>query len=455
MASTTRTHKLLRIVGVVFGISVTIGGTIGVGILRTPGSVAAQLGSRWLIITIWLAGGLFAFLGTISVAELGTMLPETGGWYVYGRRAFGEYGGFIVGWSNWIAFSAALAALAISVGDLCGFLVSIISNQAKISAVLILVVFAFLHWHGLRWSSQVQNIASSVQALAFVAFIASCFLLGGTGHSPSVSQIPLRPPVGLTAILGAVAIALQSVIFTYDGWYGAIYFTEEDQNPARNLPRAMITGVLIIIAIYMLVIFSMLHVLPLPQLAASQFPAADTAQFILGKRGALAITLISLVCILSVINALILQTTRILFALSRDRLFSAKAAVLSAGGTPRRALFLTTLAASLLVASGTFQRLLTTTTFFFVLMYGSGFLALLILRKREPNLSRPFRVWFYPYTPLLALAMCFVVVAGIVISDGINSAYSFVMLAASYPIYRLLKKRETALSDLPKGLTVL
>ncbi len=437
---TIQTGKLLRILGVTFGISVTIGGTIGVGILRTPGTVASQLGNLWLIAAVWLIGGVYAFLGTISVIELGTMLPKAGGWYVYARWAFGEYGGFVVGWSNWISYCTTLASLAIAFGEYSLTLVPALSLSAKTIAITTLILFSLLHWMGLRFGSGFQKITSFMLALSFLALVTGCFLLGGNGSVEATDQTFLNMPATFSAIFIAVVIALQSVLFTYDGWYGAIFFTEEDSNPARNLPRSMIGGVLAIITIYILVNTALFYVLPFSQLAASQFPAADAAQVIFGIYGRNVITAIALISILSVINATILMTTRVIFAMSRDQLFTKKAAVVNSGGTPGVALLVTTLAGILLVATGTFEELIAITTFFFVVMYGSGFISLFVLRKREPELPRPFKVWFYPWTTLIVLAISVVFLIGVVISDTINSIYAMVILTASYPIYLLMKK---------------
>ncbi len=152
--------KLLKILGVTFGIAVTIGGMIGLGILRTPGSVAAQLGSFWLILAIWILGGLYAILGTISVAELSTSLPTAGGWYVYARRAFGDYGGFVVGWSDWLSACASTAFVAITMGEYLPKLFPALSGSIKAIAFIALFGFGLLNWLGLRVGSRIQEVTS-------------------------------------------------------------------------------------------------------------------------------------------------------------------------------------------------------------------------------------------------------------------------------------------------------
>jgi APA family basic amino acid/polyamine antiporter len=288
LAMRTTDHQgrgdLLRILGVGFGIAVTVGGTVGVGILRTPGLVAEQIPNVWAIVVIWILGGFYALLGTISVVELGTMLPSAGGWYVYARRAFGNYGGFTVGWIDWIAQSAALAFLSTAIGEFTVALFPGIPGGIRFVAISTLVFFAVLHWMGLRSSSWTQDATSLLKGIALLGFVGVCFLYGRSDPVPPLEAGPLIS-TGLLAMTVAVVVALQSVIVTYDGWYSAIYFTEEDRDPGRNLPRSAIGGVLCIMGIYVLVNFALLYTLPLSELAGSMLPAADAAQKIFGGEG--------------------------------------------------------------------------------------------------------------------------------------------------------------------------
>ena len=428
---------LLRILGVGFGIAVTVGGTVGVGILRTPGLVAEQIPSVWAIVTIWIIGGVYALFGTISVVELGTMLPSAGGWYVYARRAFGNYGGFTVGWIDWIAQSAALAFLSTAIGEFSVALFPAIPGGVRSVAIGTLVFFAVLHWLGLRSSSWTQDLTSVLKGVALIGFVVVCFLYGRSEEEAVPSFATAAPQIsgGLIAAVVAIVVALQSVIVTYDGWYSAIYFTEEDKDPARNLPTSAIGGVLCIIGIYVLVNLALVYTLPLSELAGSTLPAADAAQRIFGGAGGRIIIALSLLSLLSVINAVLLLATRILFAMSRDGLFFSKASEVNPRGTPLTAMVLTTGSAIALVASGTFETLIAIASFFYVTVYISGFLALFILRKREPEQPRPFRVWGYPWPPLIALVGSLAFLVGSVFGDPRHSAYALVLIAASYPIY--------------------
>ncbi len=431
-------RKLKQILGVSFGIAVTIGGTIGVGILRTPGMVAAQLGSAWLIFIAWVIGGVYALLGTISVIELGTMYPKAGGWYVFVRRAFGDYAGFVIGWSDWIATSASLASIALAVGEFFSVLFPELSYDIKTIAIIIVIVFAMIQWIGLKSGSKAQELTSLLKALGFMALVAACFIFGGKQNTSS--QIPVNIPTTISALFIGFVIALQSIIFTYDGWYSAVYFIEEDKNPGKNLPKSAIGGVLATIVIYLLVNLGLLYVLPVPKLAASIAPATDAAQSIFGNEGAKIITVLSIVSLIGILNAVLLIATRILYGLSRDGLFTTKISSVSETGTPRSALLLSAVFSILLISSGTVEILIALSAFFYVANYFAGFSALFVLRKKEPDIPRPFKAWGYPWTTLIFLIGSLIFLIGDVIGDPLNAFFALIYAALSYPAFLLVKK---------------
>ena len=427
--------RLLRLLGVGFGVAVTVGGTVGVGILRTPGTVAAHLPDAWLIAVAWVLGGLYALAGTLCVVELGTALPSAGGWYVYARRAFGDAAGFSVGCCDWLAQSAALAYLGVSVGDFAATLWPELAPVAKAAGILTLALFAAIQWLGLRSSSWTQQATSLMKGLALLAFVTVCFL-----HAPApvpVDATAVARP-GLTLV--ALIIALQSVVVTYDGWYTAIYFTEEDPDPGRNLPRSALGGVLCTFVLYLLVNLGLVHVLSVKGLAASSLPAAEVAQVIFGGKGGAIVTALCLVSLLSVVNAVLLLATRILFAVAREGFLTERATAVNAAGTPVPAMLLTTAAASLMVLSGSFEQLVGMASILNVGVYASGFAALFVLRRREPLRPRPFRVPGYPWTPLVALTASAGFLAGNIWSDARSSALAAGLLAASYPAYLWLAR---------------
>jgi APA family basic amino acid/polyamine antiporter len=244
------------------------------------------------------------------------------------------------------------------------------------------------------------------------------------------------------ALMAAVVISLREVIYTYDGWSGVIYFSEEVQNPGRDIPRSLFGGVLTITAIYLLVNVALLYVLPISGIAGKEFAAGEAANAIFGHYGDTIFRCLTIVSMLSGINALHLMATRVIFGMSRDGLFTTKAARVNAGGTPSVSLWLSTLVAVLFIVFGqTFGKVITIVAFFFVANYILSFISLFVLRWREPDKPRPYRAWGYPWTPGLALIGSLVFLAGAIASDTENSLYALGLLAVSYPVFRVIKWR--------------
>ena len=430
--------RLLQILGVGFGLAVIIGNTIGAGILSTPGSIAQQLPNAWLFIGVWVGGGLYALLGAISIAELGTMIPRSGGQYVFAHEALGGYAGFIVGWSDWISTCGTISFISLIVAQYSGVLFSYLAGRSTALALAIVVVFAVIQWRGIRWGSNVQNVTSLVKALAFVALVAACFLLGSSAAGTPESAIAKQVPHGLKLFV-AVILALQGVIYTYDGWTGVIYFSEEVRNPARDIPRAMFGGVLSVIAIYLLVNLAVLYVLPISEIAGSDLALGKAAQAIFGANGDRIFRSLMILSMLSAVNACQLMATRVLFAMSRDGLFSAKAARANKGGTPTVALFFSTLVAVLFIVTGTVDQVLAVVAFFFVVNYAISFAVVFLFRWCEPDRPRPYRAWGYPWTTGFSLLGSLAFLGGAVAGDTRNSIYAVLLLAASYPTFRLSK----------------
>lgn len=420
--------------GVGFGLAVIIGNTIGAGILSTPGKIAEQLPNPWLFIGVWLVGGVYALLGAVSIAELGTMLPRSGGQYVFARHALGDYAGFIVGWSDWISTCGSTAFISLVIAQYSAVLFPELSGRVPGIALGIVLAFGIIQWRGIRWGSGVQNVTSLVKTLAYVLLVLACFLLAGRSHVESSGTV--QAPMGIKLFV-ALILALQSVIYTYDGWTGVIYFSEEVKDPARDIPRAMIGGVLSVIAIYLLVNLAVLYVLPISEIAGSDLALGKAAEAIFGPNGDRIFRSLMILAMLSAVNACQLMATRVLFAMSRDGLFSTRGAQANQGGTPTVALLFSTLVASLFILTGTVDQVLAVVAFFFVVNYAVSFAVVFLLRRREPDRARPYRAWGYPWTTGFTLLGSIGFLAGAIASDTRNSVYALVLLAASYPAFRL------------------
>jgi APA family basic amino acid/polyamine antiporter len=424
---------LLRVLGVGFGLAVTIGGTIGMGILRTPGEIAAQLPSAKLFIGVWILGGVYALLGALSVAELGAMIPRSGGWYVFVHRALGNYPGFVVGWSDWLSTCGTLAVIAMVVGEYTAVLAPRLAGRDKSVALVVVLFFAALQWRGIRWGSFTQNLTSLLKTLVFAAIAIVAFTFVGKAGA----ETAMPAPHGF-ALFGALIIALQGVLYTYDGWYGVIYFGEEVRDPKRDVVRSMFGGVLLVIAIYLIVNLAYVHVLPMSQLAGEKFAAGAVAQKIFGGYGDKTIRVLAILSLLSTINAYTLTSPRILYAMSCDKLFSHHAARVNRGGTPTVTLLISTVVAVMFIFRS-FEQVLAALSFFFVANYSMAYLSVIVLRVREPDLPRPYRAWGYPWTTAIVLLGSIAFLVGSVISDKIHSLWALAILAVSVPLYLLVR----------------
>ena len=408
------------------------------GILRTPGEIAAQLPTPTLYLGVWILGGLYALLGTLSVAELGSMIPRSGGWYVFVHRAMGNYPGFVVGWSDWLSTCGTLAVIAMVVGEYTAVLVPRLAGREKSIALVVVLFFAALQWRGIRWGSVTQNLTSLLKTLIFAVIAIAAFLFAGNSNTGT----PLPRPHGF-ALFGALIIALQGVLYTYDGWYGVIYFGEEVRNPKRDVARSMFGGVLLVIAIYLIVNLAYVYVLPMSQLAGEKFAAGAVAREIFGASGDKTIRVLAILSLLSTINAYTLTSPRILYAMSCDELFSHHATRVNKGGTPTVTLLISTVVAVLFIFRS-FEQVLAALAFFFVANYAMAYISVFVLRLREPELPRPYRAWGYPWTTGIVLLGSIAFLVGAVISDKRHSLFALVILAASVPIFvvvRLLSSR--------------
>jgi basic amino acid/polyamine antiporter, APA family len=431
--------RLLRVLGVPFGVAVLIGSTIIIGILRTPGDVAARLPNPALFLGVWVIGGLYALLGAISLAEPGAMVARSGGQYVFVSRGLGRYPGFVVGWSDWFSTSATVALGGMVFIEYLEPLVPALAGRQAIAGVALVLLFGLLLWRGIRIGDLSQQILSAVKTLAFGSLIAVCLLVPASAEVTAPAAV--GAPASGVALATAMVLALQAVIYTYDGWTGPLYFGEETRNPGRGIPRAMVLGVLLVILIYVLVNVAFLRVLGIGRMAGDPFVAASAGKLLFGDRGDLVIRLLVLISILSGMNGCALQAPRVLLAMSRDRLLPAALQTVNPGGTPSVAHWISIAVAAAFIVSGTVATVLALCAFFFVVNYTLSFVSVFVLRRKEPETPRPWRVPGYPFTTGLALLGSLAFLAGALVSDWSHSWKSLLLLALSYPVYRVVVAR--------------
>jgi APA family basic amino acid/polyamine antiporter len=387
---------------------------------------------------VWFGGAVYSGLGAINVAELATMIPRAGGFYVYAREAMGDTAGFAVGWSDFLANVAATAYAATAAVEFLGRVMPSAEHFGQFVGTAFILAFFAIQWFGIRISGRVQQIASAFAAVSLLGLVVACFAIPPADTTVPVAAAPAA------SFLAALVLAIQSVVVTFDGWYEPIYFAEETHGPTRAIPRAMFSGLALVTSIYLLLNFAFLRALGPAGLAASKFAAADAARLIFGRSSDLFLSGVAVLILLTLLHVVLMTGTRILFAVSRDGLFWDRAALVSPNGTPRTALVITTLGAVFLVFSGTVDRLIAMAGFFYVANYCWSYLSLIVLRFRQPAAERPFRVPAYPLPTMLALAASLAFLTGAVISDRVNSVYALVLLFASYPVHLLVRARRIA-----------
>ena len=440
-AMTRSPAKLLQVLGMWFGIAAAVGNTIAAGIVRAPGDIAQWLPNPVLFLGVWVVGGLYALVGASSMAELGATIPRSGGQYNFSRRAIGEYAGFIVGWSDWLSTCGTAAAVAIVIGEYSGALAPQLAGPWKVKAIAVSVIVGFflLQWRGIRWGSRTQLVTSALKSCAFLIVVLACFLFGS--HARAAAAASATPPA--TALSGwplavGFMLALQAVLYSIDGWDGVVYFGEEVRNPGRDVPRAIFGSVFSIMGIYLLLNAAVLYVLPIHVIAGDNFSVGTAMTRIFGSYGDPIVRSIMLVSLLSCLNANQLFCSRTLYAMSCDGLFFRRVASVNAGGTPVLSLLLSTLVGVLFVL-GSFERVIAMLSFFFVANYTLSYFSLFRLRRREPEMPRPYRAWGYPWTTAIALAGSVLFLAGSMATDQKNAPLALLLLICSYPVFLALK----------------
>lgn len=419
----------LRRLGLFSATAAVVGGIIGGGIFRTPATVAERLGSAQLVLLAWVIGGVVALIGAFCFGELGQRRPRAGGGYVYLRETFGPLPAFLYGWTLVLVIATgAIAAVAVTFADYTLALLGLPQRFNVPLAIGAIVLLTGINYVGVRPAAITQNIFTILKLTALAALI-SVGLLWAVPASTTLHQ---PSPTSTTVVLGA---ALVPILFTYGGWQQTNFIAEEIVDPERNLPRALVLGVAIVVSVYLLTNLAYLRVLGVGGLAASTAPAADTMHVLLGPIGRKFIAAGIAVSTFGFLNLVILVTPRVLQAMAADGVFFQRLAVLHpVYRTPAAAIVALGFCAVILTLSGTFGQLVDYVTFGDWIFFGLAAASLFIYRKREPD-SAGFKVPGYPVTPaLFVLAAAFVVYSAIASNPG-NAAIGAGLIALGVPVF--------------------
>jgi basic amino acid/polyamine antiporter, APA family len=406
-----------------------VGIMVGSGIFRTPGVVAGQLGRPWLTFVAWALGGLVGLLGALVFAELATRHPSAGGKYVFAREAFGRRTAFVIGWTEALGiYCAAIAAIAVVSGEYVVRLLAWPPERAPLVGALLVALFTGLNLLGVEAGRFTQDLATGAKVLALAA-VALCGVLFGSGAGWS-GRLP-DAPVGL-ASLGALAVAFQSVIWSYYGYPDVAKIAEEVRDPDRNLPRILLVGILGTTGLYLLLNAAFLSALPLDRLAASTLVPGDVIAAVVGPRAGGAIAGLALLVLLAGLNGNLFVTPRVVFGLARDGLAPAVLTRVNRGGTPWTAMLLVGVVSVALAGTGTFERLVALAITF--VLVTDAFMVLVLFRLRSRKRDAPFHVPFYPAAPLVFLATYAVLFLAAALQQPGVTAIALGAMAAAYAL---------------------
>jgi len=414
------------------GLAMVVGITIGSGIFRTPGIVAARLGRPGLTFVAWVLGGVIALLGALCFSELTTRYPRAGGKYVYAREAFGRRAAFVVGWIESVGVNgAAIAAIGVAAAEFLARLLSWPASRTPALGAGLVALFTAINLVGVSSGRWVQNVVTAAKVLALGGVVAIAFALGtGAGWRAALPGAPHG-----WSLLAAVAVASQPVMWTYYGYPDLAKIAEEVVDPSRTLPRIFLGGIAIAAALYLLLNAAFLQVLPLERIAASKLVAADVADAILGAKGGAVVAGLALLVVLASLNGNVFVTPRVLFGLARDRLAPPVLARVNAGGSPWVAMLVVSVVAIALAGTGTFELLIGLAIVLILVIDGLALVALLRLRARAG--AAPFSVPWYPVVPLLLLVVYGGLLLGTAWAQPQLVGWALVELAVAYAAARV------------------
>jgi APA family basic amino acid/polyamine antiporter len=447
--------------------SLVVGITIGTGIFLKSAAMAQAVGTPALVLAAWVVAGVIAMFGALSFAELGALLPDAGGEYVYLRAAFGEVPGFLYVCNSFLVGGASIsaygAAVAIFLSDIhpfggvwfertfhiLGASYTLELGMRQVIAVGIIALFGAINCAGVILGGRVQTILTAAKVLSILAVALGVFAFGDT-HDWS----NFAPPAGAhTGGLSGFGSAMFAALWAYSGWQFLPMAASEVQRPDRNLPRAIIGGTLIVLAIYMLINVAYLYALPFWQVATSNstaYPEAPSVagravQTFLGAKAAPIAALIFLVSSIGALNGTILARARVPYAAARDGLFFASFGRLSPHSrVPLTSVVLTSTWAALLAASGTFDQLTNMAVLSYAIFWAPVVLAVIVLRRKLPDAPRPYRVRGYPFVPLIfVLVMCWIVVNAF-LTNPVESTATLILILLGLPLYPLFHGRSVA-----------
>ena len=452
--------SLQRVLGLWSAIAIVIGTVIGSGIFLVPTSMIKNLGSVQMLFVVWVVAGLLSLFGALTYAELAAAMPEAGGEYVYLSAAYGPFWGFLYGWTQfWVAKSGSIATLAAGFYTYLSAFVPVLASPVvvipyhigpggslleihygQLVAIGVIMLLAGVNYVGVRAGGNVQVFVTVVK-MALIGAVIAVGLFSGTGNFSHFTQHV--PTVG--GIAGFFA-AMVSALWAYDGWNNVSMVSSEIRNPQRNLPRSLIFGTLAVIVTYLLINVAYFYVLAPAEVAGSSRVAADMMSRLHGNAAAGAVTIAVLISIIAALNGSILSGARVPYAMARDGLFFKSAAVVHPEfKTPGNSMLLLCLWSSVVVLSGWFDDLYNFVIFGSWILYLMTAFSVFVLRRKQPNLARPYRTLGYPFVPILFVAVAALLLVNTLQTRPRESLMGLALMAIGIPFYFHWKNYRTKL----------
>ena len=459
METPKRKTQLIRGLGLTAAMMIVAGSMIGSGIFRKPATMAGQLMSPELLIIVWIAAGIITFIGALTNAEIAGMIDATGGQYVYFRKMYGDFIAFLYGWSIFAVIqTGSQAAIAYVFAEYLGYFFKypqlpqsfqdfsifmpfvgdihpFLDFGTKAVAILCILFLTGVNYLGVVFGGIVQTIVTFIKIASIIILSLLLFTFGQGSYANVYSGFNI-PAETITNIISVIGLALAGAFWAYDGWNNVTFVAGEVKNPQRNVPLALLYGTLIVIAVYVLINIAFLYVLPIDEMSKSPLVAASAAERIFGVNGASIISIAVIISTFGALNGSILATARVQFAMARDRLFfSPLGKIHPKFGTPHVSLIIQGVWSCVLVLSGSFDTISDYVIFAAWLFYMLGAYGVFVLRKKMPEVNRPYRVWGYPYTPIIFIIFSFLFLVNSIISDTQDAAMGSILILSGLPIY--------------------
>jgi len=427
--------NLPRVLGLWDIVGIVIGGVVGSGIFIVPAAIASQVTSPMLILSVWVVGGLLSFFGALAFAELSAAYPQAGGIYVYLRESYGSLIAFLFGWTVFLVIdSGAIATLAVGISTkYLPFFLPLSDTAAKLVSVVFIAILVAINYVGVRWGANVQNFLTLIKffALVGVCIIVFIFVKGNAGNF-----IKPAPESFSWGLFGSFGVALVAVLWAYKGWEAATYSAGETKRPEINVPWGIFIGMIAVIVIYFITNLAYLYVFPASQMAQSDRIASDAMSIAIGPIGASIIAVIILLSMTGAANQVLLTSPRIYYAMAKDGLFFSKlSSVHSKFLTPHISIVVIGIWSIILSLSGTFEQLFTYVIFGQWIFFGLTAGAVIILRKKRPELPRPYKTVGYPLTPIVFILAALVISLNTLVNEFYNALAGLVIISLGLPAY--------------------